>query len=86
MSLEALRSDIYQLFNALLRSSPKVKHLTLLWLGDCFKANAGRGKLWTSEMGALLSNSYASDGFFLNLVSSALNLIPRRSIVLAYFG
>jgi hypothetical protein len=39
-----------------------------MWLGDCFKANAGRGKLWTSEMGALLSNSYASDGFFLNLV------------------
>ena len=77
MSLEALRSDIYQLFNALLRSSPKVKHLTLMWLGDCFKANAGRGKLWTSEMGALLSNSYASDGFFLNLVSSAFDLGPH---------
>ena len=45
----------------------EVKHLALMWIGNCFQANAGRGKMWTNEMGPWMSNSLASDGFMLNL-------------------
>ena len=47
--------------------SEEVKHLTLLWLGNCLASNAGRGKMWTSQMGPLLGATLASDGFMLNL-------------------
>ena len=51
----------------LFRVSEEVKHLTLLWLGNCLASNAGRGKMWTSQMGPLLGATLASDGFMLNL-------------------
>jgi ubiquitin conjugation factor E4 A len=38
-----------------------------MWVGECLRANAGRGKLWTSEMGAIMSANFVSDGFMLNL-------------------
>lgn len=66
-SLEQLQEWLFRLFKGLFRISPDVKHLTLMWIGDCFKANAGRGKLWTSEMGAIMSANFVSDGFMLNL-------------------
>ena len=49
-----------------------MKHLTLLWIGNCLSANEARGKMWTSQMGPLLSATLASDGFMLNLGSLLL--------------
>ena len=52
-----------------------MKHLALAWLGECLAANAGRGKMWTSQMagmGLLAGNTYASDGFMLNVGSMLL--------------
>ena len=65
--LEIVHEISYEIFNSLLRVSNEVKHLTLLWVGDCLKANIGRGKMWTGEMGPLLANQMASNGFMLNL-------------------
>jgi ubiquitin conjugation factor E4 A len=62
------------IFRQLLRCNADVKHLTLMWIGDCFHANAGRGKLWTAEMGGVLSGSFVSDGFMLNLGSILMKL------------
>ena len=66
-ALEQLHEWLFRLFKGLLRISPDVKHLTLMWIGECLRANAGRGKLWTSEMGAIMSAQFVSDGFMLNL-------------------
>ena len=66
-ALEQLQEWLYRLFKGLFRISPDVKHLTLMWIGECLRANAGRGKLWTSEMGAIMSANFVSDGFMLNL-------------------
>ena len=65
--LEIVHEICYEIFNALFRIDSEVKHVTLMWIGDCFQANAGRGKMWTREMGPLLANNLASDGFILNL-------------------
>ena len=64
---EIVHEICHEIFNALFRVDPEVKHLTLMWIGNCFQANAGRGKMWTNEMGPWLSNTFASDGFMLNL-------------------
>ena len=66
-ALEQLQDWLFTLFKGLIRVSPDVKHLTLMWIGECLRANAGRGKLWTSEMGAIMSANFVSDGFMLNL-------------------
>ena len=60
--LETVHEIGHEIFNALLRINNEVKHLTLAWIGDCFQANMGRGKMWTREMGPLMANSLASDG------------------------
>ncbi len=65
--LDVLHDIVHDILKSLFKVNDEVKHLALMWIGDCFKANAGRGKMWTGQMGALLSNSLASDGFFLNL-------------------
>jgi len=72
--LESVHSAGHSLFKQLLKVSDDTKHFTLLWLGDCLAANVGRGKMWTSQMGSLLSSGLASDGFMLNLSSSLLKL------------
>ena len=38
------------------------------------RANSGRGKMWTNQMGPLLSQGYVSDGFMLNLGGVLLRL------------
>eukprot|EP00095_Tigriopus_kingsejongensis_P000903 maker-scaffold186_size273091-snap-gene-0.14 protein:Tk00903 transcript:maker-scaffold186_size273091-snap-gene-0.14-mRNA-1 annotation:"ubiquitin conjugation factor e4 a-like" len=63
-----------RIFKRLLRITPEVKALTLDWIGQCLMANVGRGKLWTSEAGAILGTSYVSDGFALNLGTVLLEL------------
>ena len=65
--LEQLQEWLFRIFKGLMHVSPDVKHLTLMWVGECLRANAGRGKLWTSEMGAIMSANFVSDGFMLNL-------------------
>ena len=47
---EIVHELCHEIFNALFRVDAEVKHLTLMWIGDCFKANIGRGKMWTNEM------------------------------------
>jgi len=70
--LESVHTSIHSIFNSLFRSSDEVKDEALSWLGGCLAANAGRGKMWTSQMGPLLSGGYASDGYMLNLGSMLL--------------
>lgn len=60
--LEIVHEIGHEIFHSLLKMNNEVKHLTLTWIGDCFHANVGRGKMWTREMGPLLANSLASDG------------------------
>ena len=66
-ALEQLQTWVFKIFKKLMHISPDAKHLALMWIGECLKANAGRGKLWTSEMGAIMSANFVSDGFMLNL-------------------
>jgi hypothetical protein len=42
-ALEGLHDTLHTIFKKLLRNKdPSVKHFTLMWIGDCFKSNAGR--------------------------------------------
>jgi len=70
--LESVHASAHVVLRQLLRVSEEVKHLTLLWLGNCLSANEARGKMWTSQMGPLLSATLASDGFMLNFGSCLL--------------
>jgi len=65
--LESVHSAGHTMINSLLRAGDDVKHLTLMWLGECLHANKGRGKMWTTQMGSHLAGGYVSDGFMLNL-------------------
>ncbi|CAB4059973.1 UBE4A [Lepeophtheirus salmonis] len=48
--LDSLQSLGYLIYlNPLLKQGPKVKHLTVKWIGDCLMANSGRAKIWTNE-------------------------------------
>lgn len=76
--LEIVQELTHEIFNGLIRAGPESKHFTLMWIGDCLKANVGRGKLWTGEVGSLFASQYSSDGFMLNL--SALLLRFCRPI------
>jgi len=70
--LESVHTSGHLILRQLFRVSDDVKHLTLLWLGNCLHSNGGRGKMWTSQMGSLMSSTLASDGFMLNLGSTLL--------------
>jgi len=70
--LESVHSALHSIFNSLLRVNEEVKHLTLDWIAKCLAANTDRGKIWTSQMGPLMSTTLASDGFMLNLGSVLL--------------
>jgi len=72
--LESVHTAGHSLIKQLLKVSEDSKHFTLMWLGDCLAANVGRGKMWTSQMGSLLSAGLASDGFMLNLGSTLLRM------------
>jgi len=72
--LESVHTAGHSLIKQLLKVSEDSKHFTLMWLGDCLAANVGRGKMWTSQMGSLLSGGLASDGFMLNLGSTLLRM------------
>jgi len=72
--VESVHTAGHTLIKQLLKVSEDTKHFTLMWLGDCLAANVGRGKMWTSQMGSLLSSGLASDGFMLNLGSTLLRL------------
>ncbi|XP_018421672.1 PREDICTED: ubiquitin conjugation factor E4 A [Nanorana parkeri] len=65
---------IYQLLKNLLQLSADTKHHILLWLGNCLHANAGRAKIWASQVPEIFLQTYASDSFFLNLGAALLRL------------
>lgn len=65
---------IYQLLKNLLQLSAETKHHILLWLGNCLHANAGRAKIWASQVPEIFLQTYASDSFFLNLGAALLRL------------
>lgn len=65
---------IHQLLKNLLQLSADTKHQILLWLGNCLHANAGRGKIWASQVPEIFLQTYASDSFFLNLGAALLRL------------
>jgi ubiquitin conjugation factor E4 A len=74
-AMDNLSKALYKVFHSLLKCSTEVRHLTLQWLGSCLYTNAGRGKLWNSqvEMG-LLGRTCVSDGFMLNIGNVLLRL------------
>lgn len=72
--LQNHREKLTAVFKQFLKASDKAKHLVLSWIGNCLKANVGRGKLWTSAVGGLLGNNFVSDGFALNLGGVLLQL------------
>lgn len=83
--LEAIENSIHQPLTrigdkihafvlSLLKSSSVVKHKTLLWIGRCISANAGKSKIWSSQMPQLFNQMYAYDGFCLNLCYVMLKL------------
>ncbi|KAJ8679553.1 hypothetical protein QAD02_015340 [Eretmocerus hayati] len=74
-ALDSLSESMHKVFHALLKCSREVRHLTLLWLGDCLHSNAGRGKLWnTHNSMGLVNVTTVSDGFMLNLSHVLLRL------------
>lgn len=52
----------------LLKRSSSVKTQVLMWLGNCVKANADRGKIWASQAVEVPFNT-GSDGMMINLLS-----------------
>ena len=59
----------------MLKCSREVRHLTLLWLGDCLLVNANRVKLWnTQNLMGIVGMKSVSDGFMLNLGNVLLRL------------
>lgn len=47
---------------------------TLKWISQCLKANAGRGKLWNSQVFNPAFINSVSDGFMINLANITLRL------------
>ncbi|XP_071957328.1 ubiquitin conjugation factor E4 A-like [Antedon mediterranea] len=66
-----LNTKVYEIFINICKSSPENKHRLLEWLGNCMKANAGRGKMFS------LGNQNASDGFFVNLCAVLLHMCNK---------
>ncbi|CAB0035642.1 unnamed protein product [Trichogramma brassicae] len=74
-ALDSLSDSLHKVFHTLLKCSPRVRDLTLSWLGDCLQANSNRGKLWNSQN--LMSDgdiTTVSDNFMLNLGNVLLRL------------
>ncbi|XP_056139800.1 ubiquitin conjugation factor E4 A isoform X1 [Lampris incognitus] len=65
---------LHQILKNLLQRSGETRHLLLTWLGSCLQANAGRTKIWASQMPEIFFQMYASDAFFLNLGAALLKL------------
>ena len=64
--LESVHSAGHHILKQLLKLSEDTKHFVLLWIGNCLAANAGRGKMWTHQMGPLLASGLARyQGFIL---------------------
>ncbi|KAL7305224.1 hypothetical protein TKK_0002609 [Trichogramma kaykai] len=74
-ALDSLSDSLHKVFHTLLKCSPRVRDLTLSWLGDCLQANSNRGKLWNSQN--LMSDgdiTTVSDNFMINLGNVLLRL------------
>ncbi|XP_054854437.1 ubiquitin conjugation factor E4 A isoform X2 [Eublepharis macularius] len=72
--MSQFHEKIYQMLKNLLQLSPQTKHRILSWLGNCLHANAGRAKIWASQMPEVFFQMYAPDAFFLNLGAALLRL------------
>ncbi|CAK9304140.1 unnamed protein product [Gordionus sp. m RMFG-2023] len=72
--LSSLVDKIYSLFYSLLKMGSEVKHETLRWIGYCLHCNAGRSKIWSSQVPEIFASTYASDPFMLNLGSILIKL------------
>ncbi|CAL1542242.1 unnamed protein product [Lymnaea stagnalis] len=68
-STEQLVSGIHKIFVDLMKVTPDMRHYTLRWLGLCIQGNAGRAKLWASNLPADL---FVSDAFAVNLTHMLL--------------
>ncbi|XP_011494935.1 PREDICTED: ubiquitin conjugation factor E4 A [Ceratosolen solmsi marchali] len=73
IALDGLSESLHKIFHALLKCSYEVRHMTLLWIGDCIHANENRGKLWNSH-NEIIDDKSVSDGFMLNLGNVLLKL------------
>ncbi|XP_064635023.1 ubiquitin conjugation factor E4 A-like isoform X2 [Lineus longissimus] len=72
--LALLNEKLYVIIYSLLSTKGDSKHLMLEWLGNCIHANAGRAKLWSSQMPQIYNQMNCSDGFFMNLCAVLLRL------------
>ncbi|XP_064424835.1 ubiquitin conjugation factor E4 A [Latimeria chalumnae] len=72
--MSQFHEKIYHILKNLFQISPDTKHRILSWLGNCLHANAGRTKIWASQMPEIFFQMYSSDTFFLNLGAALLRL------------
>ncbi|XP_078726184.1 ubiquitin conjugation factor E4 A isoform X2 [Lampetra fluviatilis] len=69
-NIHQLMSHLQEQMSLVLRTlmqNPETRHELLSWLAGCLSANAGRRKLWASQMPALFHQGFSSDGMLLNL-------------------
>lgn len=74
LPLGTIARIMHRLFEKILRKSSETREMLLHWIGNCLDANAGRGKIWNSQLPEVFASLHASDGFFVNLVAVLLLL------------
>lgn len=65
-SLEIVHEAACKLLKSLLKIGPEGKHMILMWIGCCIKANKASNTLWNRQHSSSFVNKTASDGFMLN--------------------
>ncbi|XP_078043228.1 ubiquitination factor E4A [Augochlora pura] len=67
-ALDKLTESLHKVFHLLLKRSEEIRHLTLMWIGNCLRLNANKGKIWNTQNDMGLNGMLCvSDGFMLNL-------------------
>ncbi|XP_054723421.1 ubiquitin conjugation factor E4 A-like, partial [Uloborus diversus] len=74
LPLVTIARTVHRLFDKILRKSIETREMLLHWLGNCLDANAGRAKIWNSQLPEVYASLHASDGFFVNLSAVLLLL------------
>lgn len=73
-----VNTRLYKLLFQLLKVSPEVKEKTINWISSCLRANADRGKLWSTHgmdpFADVIGSRSVSDAFMINLGAVLLRL------------
>ncbi|KAF0298144.1 Ubiquitin conjugation factor E4 A [Amphibalanus amphitrite] len=68
-----IAETVHKVFENILRCGGRARQLLLRWIAACLRANAGRAKIWHTDMDGS-GGHMAPDGFMLNLGSVLLRL------------